>query len=124
MNISTAAAIAETTSNLDSNHHHDTHAMPPEFIQKVHWHYSAVKKATLDFDEDVIDFRGGLTVKQKQDLQPVETMSTTQIQTACDAYKKAYIESSDPVDDVSNVTVYEHKEFPGKRGRLRIVGSS
>jgi alkylated DNA repair protein alkB family protein 1 len=113
MELSTATSNA--TAPEANGHHHDTHAVPPAFIQKAHWHYSSVKKAVLDLDEDVIDFRRGLTAHQKDVLKPVNTLPASAIEAACMAYKKAYLGSTEEIQDIEDVTVYEHIEFPGKR---------
>ena len=112
MNGSTATAEAACTA--EDAHHHDTHAVPPAFIQKAHWHYSSVKKAELDLDEDVIDFRRGLTAKQKNALRQAGVMPMSKIGEACRAYKEAYLGSKEDVQNVQDVPMYEHTEFPGK----------
>lgn len=118
MDISTSAPTVETAPHSDVAHHHDTHAVPPAFIHKAHWHYSSVKKSALDLDEDVIDFRRGLTTQQKNALKPVGNMSASTINTACRAYKQAYLGSTEDVQDVGDVTIYEHSDFPGKRWKI------
>ena len=116
MNVATAAAATTPIPNGSSNevHHHDTHALPPAFIQKAHWHYSSVKKAVLDLDEDVIDFRRGLTAQQKNALKHVDTLSASTIQSACENYKEALLGSTDEVEGIEDVKIYEHTDFPGK----------
>jgi hypothetical protein len=114
MNISTATAEGGVNPDTSSHHHHDTHALPPEFIQKAHWHYASVKKAELDLDEKVIDFRRGLTAQQKSALRHVGTMSATQVGKACRAYKEGYLGSAVDIENVQDVTIYEHTDFPGE----------
>ena len=110
--ISDPTSVPDAATN-GSHHHHDTHALPPAFIQKAHWHYSSVKKAALDLDEDVIDFRRGLTIKQKEELKHVDTMPAARIATACQAYKDAYLDSTEGIQGVEDVPIYEHNDFPG-----------
>lgn len=111
---SDSTSVPDATPN-GSHHHHDTHALPPAFIQKAHWHYSSVKRAALDLDEDVIDFRRGLTVKQKNDLKHVDSMPGTKIGTACQAYKDTCLGSVEDVRGVEGVPIYEHNDFPGTK---------
>jgi len=114
MNLGTAAA-ENVSRSPQTNHHHDTHALPPAFIQKAHWHYTSVKRATLDADEDVIDFRRGLTAQQIQALKPIGTVAASRINEACQAYKDAYLGSVHDVHDIKDVTIFEHHHFPGTR---------
>jgi hypothetical protein len=116
MELSTAANAA---AGDNDDHHHDTHAMPPAFIQKAHWHYSSVKETTLDLDEHVIDFRRGLTIHQKSVLQPVGSLLASTVEAACTAYKKAYLGSTEAVQGLEDVTIYEHSEFPGRRWKYK-----
>lgn len=116
MNVSTAVAVAEDTRTSPSNHHHDIHALPPAFIQKAHWHYSSVKKAALDLDEDVVDFRRGLTAQQRNVLKPLDNIPSTVVADACKVYKQSYFGQQDDVrleENAGEVTIYEHAEFPG-----------
>jgi hypothetical protein len=115
MELSTAAAAVETVPSPNGSHHHDTHAIPPTFIQKVHWHYSSVKRIALDLDEDVIDFRRGLTAGQKEVLKPVGSLHASAVEAACTSYKKAYLGSNEDVQGLEDVRIYEHAEFPGRR---------
>lgn len=116
MNMGTATTEAASDPATPSNgaHHHEIHALPPAFIQKAHWHYTSVKKASLDLDENVIDFRRGLTPQQKHELTSVGIISASTIASACQGYKQARLDSNQPVDGVQDATIYEHKTFPGR----------
>lgn len=115
---SQAAAVAQDPApDANNNHHHDIHGIPPQFLQAKHWHYSSVKKSVLDLDEDVIDFRRGLSPHQKQILQEKDILPASTVQAACEAYKNAYLRSDETVQGVEDVRIYEHTEFPGKSYR-------
>jgi hypothetical protein len=122
MNLSTATA--QVAPDSGSAHHHDTHALPPAFIQKAHWHYASVKKAELDLDEDVIDFRRGLTAQQKNALRLISNMSAPQVEKACRAYKEDYLGSEEDVQGVEEVRIFEHTDFPGKMSNSSVRAST
>lgn len=103
----------------DQAAHHDTHALPPVFIQKTHWHYQSVKRTDLDNDPEVIDFTRGLSEKQQEILKPVGTVQAATIEAASIAYRNAASgdehDTSSLGEEVEDVIVYEHAEFPGLR---------
>ncbi|KIW08760.1 uncharacterized protein PV09_00698 [Verruconis gallopava] len=109
---SSSSSVALVEQSGDA-HHHDRHAIPPMFIQKAHWHYSTVKKAALDLDEDVVDFRRGLTLKQKNDLKIVGSLSAKRLETVCSQYIQARVGTSEAMEGLEDVTIYEHNDFPG-----------
>ncbi|KAF2745985.1 hypothetical protein M011DRAFT_527167 [Sporormia fimetaria CBS 119925] len=106
MDVSTATAVQESTS-----HHHDTHALPPAFIQKEHWRYNVMKKADLDIDPNVFNLRkyDQFTEDQAKKWSEVGTIPAEQIETACEAYSNGRPLSSPPKEAI----IYEHTDFPG-----------
>ena len=96
--------------------HHDTHAIPPQFIQEAYWHYNKIKTADLDKDEELIDFGRGLSTEQKLLFKPVDVIIASTIESACRAFRDAALqtESDSPLRSaIQDVTVFEHVHFPG-----------
>ena len=96
--------------------HHDTHAIPPQFIQEAYWHYNKIKTAELENDEELIDFGRGLSTEQKLLFKPVDMIKASTIESACRAFRDAALqtESDSPLRSViQDVTVFEHVHFPG-----------
>ncbi|KAG9887682.1 hypothetical protein KCU82_g18985, partial [Aureobasidium melanogenum] len=102
----------------DKDHHHDTHAIPPQFIQEQYWHYNKVKISDLEKDESVVNWDKGLSEEQAKVLRPVSTISKSAIEKACIAFRNAALGTEGdetPLEtEIEDVTVYEHADFPGK----------
>jgi DNA alkylation damage repair protein AlkB len=91
--------------------HHDTHAQPPEFIQRQHWKYQSMRRADIDNDETIQDpSKWHDTNKDQKDAWiPAGTIPAGQIQAACEAYA-----GGKPLGIVINdAPIYEHRDFPG-----------
>ncbi|KAG2164233.1 hypothetical protein JADG_003972 [Aureobasidium aubasidani] len=101
----------------DKDHHHDTHAIPPKFIQEQYWHYNKVKISDLENDESVVDWNKGLSEEQAKVLKPVSTISKSAIENACITFRNAALgtegDESPLETEIEDVTVYEHADFPG-----------
>ncbi|KAF2152120.1 oxidoreductase domain-containing protein [Myriangium duriaei CBS 260.36] len=96
--------------------HHDTHALPPMFIQEAYWHYNKVKPADLENDAKVIDFAKGLSEDQARVLRPVGSIKAATIVAACSAFRRAALveDSKSPFKDlIKDAQIYEHQDFPG-----------
>jgi alkylated DNA repair protein alkB family protein 1 len=91
--------------------HLDTHAIPPQFIQKEHWRYQSMRRADLDNDPHVFDLskRDQFTDEQKDIWRPAGSIPAHQIEAACQAYARG-IPLSVPVEDAQ---IFEHRDFPG-----------
>ncbi|KAF2188995.1 hypothetical protein K469DRAFT_684259 [Zopfia rhizophila CBS 207.26] len=99
--------------------HHDTHALPPKFIQHEHWKYQNMKRAELDNDPKVVDFgsKHGLTEAQRRVWKSVGAIPAARIEEACKSYSIAVF-GPDPgyqpaLAPVKDATIFEHQEFPG-----------
>lgn len=100
------------------DHHHDTHAIPPQFIQEQYWHYNKIKISDLEQDESVVNWDKGLSEEQAKVLKPVSTISKSAIEKACIAFRNAALGTEGdetPLEtEIEDVTVYEHADFPGE----------
>jgi hypothetical protein len=112
----------KTSKNTDDleikDHHRDTHAIPPQFIQEQYWHYNKIKISDLEQDESVVNWDKGLSEEQAKVLKPVSTISKSAIEKACIAFRNAALGTEGdetPLEtEIDDVTVYEHTDFPGK----------
>ena len=93
--------------------HHDTHALPPKFIQDAYWHYNKLKTQDLDNDLLIIDFARGLTGEQTTALRLVNTIGSSNISAACGAFQHEALDSNGPLPTSADAPVYEHRDFPG-----------
>ncbi|KAF2197869.1 hypothetical protein GQ43DRAFT_434781 [Delitschia confertaspora ATCC 74209] len=98
--------------------HHDTHALPPKFIQKAHWGYQNMKRAELETDLSIVDFGKELTDEQKRNWKPVGTIQGEKVKEACTKYASVALgkeiwEEGVPKERVQDRTVFECVEFPG-----------
>lgn len=91
--------------------HHDTHATPPQFIQKEHWRYQSMRKADLDTDPDIFDLskRDQFSEDHKDIWRPAGIIPATQIEAACQAYARGK-PLAIPAEDAQ---IFEHRDFPG-----------
>jgi alkylated DNA repair protein alkB family protein 1 len=91
--------------------HHDTHATPPDFIQKEHWRYQSMRRAELESDPNVFDLsqRDQFTEEQKDIWRPAGAIPAAQIEAACQAYAGGKPLST-PANDAP---VFAHRDFPG-----------
>ncbi|KAH4116023.1 hypothetical protein HBI70_168250 [Parastagonospora nodorum] len=91
--------------------HHDTHATPPEFIQKAHWRYQSMRRADLESDPNVFDLskRQNFTEEQKDIWRPAGIIPASRIQAACEAYAGGQPLSAQHHD----APIFEHRDFPG-----------
>ncbi|KAF2011273.1 oxidoreductase domain-containing protein [Aaosphaeria arxii CBS 175.79] len=112
MDLSTSA-VAAPVSDETSTHHHDTHAMPPQFVTRQHWRYQSMKRAELENDPDVFDLSQWATFSadRKSAWSQGGAIPAAQIEAACIAYNDGQPLSS-PVEDAP---FYEHRDFPGLR---------
>lgn len=114
----------ETDKEDFKDHHHDTHATPPRFIQEQYWHYNKVKISDLENDESVVDWNKGLSEEQAKVLKPVSTISKSAIENACITFRNAALgtegDESPLETEIEDVTVYEHADFPGKQHQRRL----
>ncbi|KAF1970713.1 oxidoreductase domain-containing protein [Bimuria novae-zelandiae CBS 107.79] len=106
MDLSTAAAV-----EVKGTVQHDTHAQPPEFIQRQHWKYQSMRRADLENDSSIQDLSEWqkLTDKQKETWIPAGAIPASQIQAACEAYA-----GEKPLQTiVQDAPFFEHRDFPG-----------
>ncbi|KAH8698233.1 hypothetical protein GQ44DRAFT_632978 [Phaeosphaeriaceae sp. PMI808] len=91
--------------------HHNTHATPPQFIQKEHWRYQSMRKGELDNDPNIFDLsnRHEFTEEQNDIWRPAGSIPATQIEAACRAYAGGQSLSTFPED----APIFEHRDFPG-----------
>ncbi|KAI4617545.1 uncharacterized protein J4E87_008181 [Alternaria ethzedia] len=91
--------------------HHDTHATPPQFIQKEHWRYQSMRKADLDTDPNIFDLskRDEFSEERKDIWRPAGIIPAAQIDAACQAYARGK-PLSVPAQDAQ---IFEHRDFPG-----------
>jgi alkylated DNA repair protein alkB family protein 1 len=91
--------------------HHDTHATPPDFIQKEHWRYQSMRRAELESDPNVFDLsqRDQFTEEQKDIWRPAGAIPAAQIEAACQTYAGGKPLST-PANDAP---VFAHRDFPG-----------
>ena len=91
--------------------HHDTHAMPPQFIQTEHWKYQSMKKTDLLNDPTIFDLGSyhSFTEEQKRAWKPAGTISAQRIQAACESYG-----GNRPLSiPAKDAPIFEHRDFPG-----------
>ncbi|KAF2221347.1 hypothetical protein BDZ85DRAFT_15869 [Elsinoe ampelina] len=93
--------------------HHDTHALPPLFVQEACWRYNKMKRADLDNDPNIIDFTRGLSEEQKACLKPESSISATTVQAACQAFWQESMHEDFPSTITTDVPIYSHVKFPG-----------
>jgi alkylated DNA repair protein alkB family protein 1 len=91
--------------------HHDTHAQPPEFIQREHWKYQSMRKAELESDPKIFDLSNfaNLTEEAKQIWRPAGVIPAARILSACEAYAGGTSLQTPPQD----AQYFEHRDFPG-----------
>lgn len=105
-----ASGQAIQTGEQAARHHHDTHAIPPKFVQLAYLHYNKIKIPDLNADDNVIDFRRGLTEEQSLVVKPIGTISGLAIRRACSIYDGGQEPDENMIQDVQ---IYEHQDFPG-----------
>jgi alkylated DNA repair protein alkB family protein 1 len=91
--------------------HHDTHATPPQFIQKEHWRYQNMRKAELESDPNVFDLskRHEFTKEQNDIWRPAGSIAASRIELACETYA-----GGKPLDvRPDDAPIFEHRDFPG-----------
>ncbi|KAG8623049.1 hypothetical protein KVT40_008025 [Elsinoe batatas] len=93
--------------------HHDTHALPPLFVQEACWRYNKMKRADLDDDPNIIDFTRGLSEEQKECLKPNSSISATTVQEACQAFWQESLHEDFASTIANDVPIYSHVNFPG-----------
>ncbi|KAF9736502.1 hypothetical protein PMIN02_011356 [Paraphaeosphaeria minitans] len=106
MDLSTAAAVEKKGSV-----HHDTHAQPPEFIQRQHWKYQSMRRADLENDTNIQDLSNWETfaTEQKDIWRLAGAIPGQQVKAACEAYA-----GGKPLDTfVEDVPFFEHRDFSG-----------
>ncbi|KAL5114155.1 hypothetical protein ACEQ8H_007952 [Pleosporales sp. CAS-2024a] len=91
--------------------HHDTHATPPEFIQREHWRYQRMRRADLESDPNIFDLSRWqeFTAEQKDIWRPAGSIPSSRIAAACQAYAGGQPLSMHAHD----APIFEHREFPG-----------
>ncbi|KAF9700447.1 hypothetical protein EKO04_001960 [Ascochyta lentis] len=91
--------------------HHDTHATPPEFIQKEHWRYQSMRKAELESDPNIFDLskRNEFSPEKRDIWRPAGVVPASRIEAACQAYAGGRPLSTQPAD----APIFEHRDFPG-----------
>ncbi|KAF2825930.1 hypothetical protein CC86DRAFT_467521 [Ophiobolus disseminans] len=94
-----------------SSVHHDTHATPPQFIQKAHWRYQSMRKGELESDPNIFDLskRAEFTEDQKAAWRPAGNIPASQIEAVCQAYAGNKPLNTSPHD----APIFEHRDFPG-----------
>ncbi|OAL05560.1 hypothetical protein IQ06DRAFT_322854 [Phaeosphaeriaceae sp. SRC1lsM3a] len=94
-----------------SSVHHDTHATPPQFIQKEHWRYQSMRRADLEKDPSIFDLskRHEFTEEQKDIWRPAGVVPASRVEQACSSYAGVSSLSSQPED----APIFEHRDFPG-----------
>jgi hypothetical protein len=73
--------------------------------------------ASIDSDEDIVDFARGLTENQKLRIVPADVVSSELIASAVNAFKYLGEDADHDIVSPSAVaacTIYEHKDFPGE----------
>ena len=91
--------------------------MPPQPLCNLYKTYQKMDDVSVDSDLNVVDFRRGLTIEQKEKIVPVDSV-TSEVITA--AHVK-FVESSQSTNGKPRnlstspdpCTVYEHKDFDG-----------
>ncbi|KAI8931949.1 hypothetical protein NX059_010850 [Plenodomus lindquistii] len=103
--------ISTASTDRKGSVHHDTHATPPEFIQRAHWRYQSMRKAELESDPNIFDLskRDTFTDAHKDLWRPAGVIPASQIEAACQAYAGG-TPLSTPVEDAQ---VFENRDFPG-----------
>ncbi|KAJ4990830.1 alkylated DNA repair protein [Stagonosporopsis vannaccii] len=99
--------------------HHDTHATPPNFIQKEHWRYQSMRRAELESDPDIFDLskRNEFTSEQKEIWRPAGFIPASRIESACQAYA-----GGRPLSDaIEDAPIFEHRDFPGLQVISRLL---
>ena len=73
---------------VPSNQHLDTHAMPPNFIQREHWRYQTMRKAEIESNPEVFDLSkyDQFSPEQKCKWRPARSIPAAQVEAACRAY--------------------------------------
>jgi alkylated DNA repair protein alkB family protein 1 len=93
--------------------------MPPRVLCDAYKKYQRMENSAVDKDLEIVDFGRGLTDVQKQKILPVGTVSSEIIAAAQKAFglcNQSAEEVRVEVGDVPNAcTIYEHKEFNGRR---------
>ncbi|KAF2653845.1 hypothetical protein K491DRAFT_694377 [Lophiostoma macrostomum CBS 122681] len=101
-----------TADRSSSKQHHDTHALPPNFIQREHWRYQTMRKSDLESNINVFDLRNrdSFTEEQRLKWRSAGSIPVSQIEAACIAYK-----GGDPLSSKveSDARIFEHGDFPG-----------
>ncbi|KAF1847016.1 oxidoreductase domain-containing protein [Cucurbitaria berberidis CBS 394.84] len=111
--------LSTETTKREGSVHHDTHATPPEFIQKEHWRYQSMRKAELVSDPHVFDLskRNDFTEEQKAIWRPAGAIPAARIEAACQAYATGKPLSA----SVEDAQIFEHRDFPGLQVISRLL---
>ena len=99
--------------------HHDTHAVPPQFIQKEHWRYQSMRKVDLESDPGIFDLsqRDQFSEERKDIWRPAGKIPAARIEATCQAYAGGKPLSA-PVEDAP---IFEHRDFPGLQVISRLL---
>lgn len=88
----------------------DAHQKPPDFLKDVYKKYQKLKGVALEQDEDIIDFKRGLSIKQEDLFKVTEWMSPE----ATQAVFKAFEDNNEtPLILPDRIYAYHHLELPG-----------
>ena len=99
---------------MASSQHHDPHERPPDHIRNVYKKYQKMKLRDLDKDPDIVDFKRGLSEKQKRHIKVIKEYKPEELTPAFRAFEGI----QDPTDSQGSlidslILVYEHSDMPG-----------
>ncbi len=93
----------------------DTHQRPPESIKSIYKFYQTLKLDDLDVNPDILDFRRGLSLEQKEQCKQVDTMLSETVRDACIRF--GHPRQDDDDDDYAHFVdtpIFEHGKVPGE----------
>lgn len=99
---------------MTANTQHDAHQRPPEPIKVVYKKYQKMAAASLEADEDILDFAREKTTEHESKLKRVRSIQGDILNDACEAFASGEVKPLDLSGSTADVPILEHNQLPGK----------
>ena len=87
----------------------DAHQKPPDFLKDIYKKYHKQKREALDHDENIIDFKRGLSKTQKSSFEVKEWMSVKAAQNVFNTFTENNQNHILP----TRINAYHSRDLPG-----------
>lgn len=110
---------------MNPSHQFDAYAKPPSHIREVYKKYQKPSQA-LDSDPEIVDFKRGLTESQCNDIKVIGRIPKERLAETFNAFGRANYNrdsgSFGPSSIVSDASIYEHHQLPGRGSKIASTG--